>query len=45
MYVRKPILAIYEMEGGHTGRGTRGETVVLIQETEGGNMCTRVDEV
>lgn len=43
--VRKPILPTYGMDGGPTGGGTSEETVVLIQEREGGNICPRVDDV
>lgn len=45
MTARKPILVTYEVEGGHRGREMVGEMIVLLQETESGNTCTRVNEV
>lgn len=45
MSARKPILVRYEVEGGHRGRETVGEMIALLQEREGGNTCTGVNEV
>ena len=45
MSARKPILVTYEVEGGHRGREIIGEMIVLLQERESGNTCTRVNEV